>query len=1140
MPTANDLEQTSARLRAQRAAAADLEQTSASLRGAATGGELRPPPGVSSDKASREQVDAAWIPHLGRLIQGSSDPTSMPGPPDVEGILGRQAEEETQLSGLVGGDEKALADLKQKMLARDITTFGGMFFGGPAIGEGVGIAGAVAGAAGRIGAGASIGAGLGLAEGMIGGYDPEELPALARDYAIGGAAMGGLIEGVVGVAKFGSYLKDRGWLKRLVQAIDSKVRSTKEMHEAIRRDPAVAASFEDIAKAESAALTGKAEVKAISKEVSGRASTIRVRDIKRNPGLQDYLFNQLKADHPDLSPNADPAVLWNLGKKKGILPLASRTRGTKAPAVAGDAAESARAAYSATLGEPDVANSFYSRGKRLAATKAARTAAYHAKNQELQELLKVGSLREAAYDGSLSIDLAKSHKYAQNMVLKRVATLVQSPQFFGDAGPGFGKLLHEYLVLKEGVEGHYLRIMQDIVDVLSPADKLAFNKYIRWEGPATNTKVLGAARKWLSFRRSIASEVKELGLEAKDRGLTEVFRKLKPEGKGAILKLQKLAAEADSPEALAAQAKLEKALSPEAADLWANLKRLNGRVEDNNGLNVIRPFQESSIKAPDYIKPEILEAMRENPNHPIIKSMRQQILNERPELKHPSTGEPYEDALMNEVWERLGIGGTGSPDYIWNNSLQWSREAMIPPEFRIEDPDIWAMRYTHSAATRLAAARVFGAREEKWLQLFEQAKRQTGTRLAGPEFKAAGYGTPKGEKLQLAPNLQVMADVYNMAMGRGKAAPRFVRQISDATLRQRIGPSTMVKQFSSLKNVAAAHGVANTLEGIYQVLRSPKARQAGDDFGATVADLVRVLADESLAINPSNPALAKGVSLLWGKSAADQIRRTGTLLTDRFSRRTAAWAAGMKALQAARAVRGLSSPSRAVRIEAEQARRWLEAMDLDVDSILKNGLTQAQHRQAMLGGARSTQFTSTVEDIGGFFTVEPTYGRLAGLLNKFTMQQGPFMLKHVLQEGIKGNLKPVISFLVFMGLGDRGITEVLKQMSNQNYDVATDMLIDSMFGKFGSVAADAAEDRQRTVGNVVLGPAVSLGGDVLGFGSESVKAVGSLASNVPGAPDWFTPPGEALTHTGKALWHLSPATLRQILYMTQAMTGTKE
>ena len=1118
---------------------AELEQRAAAIRAAQGEGGEDAAAFLSRQvrkKATPEQVNAAWFPHMGRLIAGTTDPWSgSPGPPDVEGILGRQAEEQAQLAGLAP-DPAVRKDLERKLLARDITTVGGMFFGGPAATGGVGVLGAVAGAAGRLAGGASIGAWLGLAEGALGGYDAEELPRIAGEYALGAVALGGLAEAGLGAIGAVKHLQARSDLKRLISLVDNKPRSTAEMQAAIAQHPEVANLFAEITKADKARAGARVELKTISREVSGRTRNVAVGDIEKNAGLRDFLFNQLREKYPDLSPNADPAVLWQHAKKEGILPRAPKALGKKYQPVQSPSAESARSAYAATLGQPDVAGSFYSRGRRLAATKAARTAAYHTKNKELAELLNAGKLRTAAYDGSLDLNISKSHKWAYNMLVKRVADLIESPQFFGDVGRPFGQMLHEYVVLKEATEGHWMRLIQDhVLEGLKGTDFADLDKYLRWNGPATNARVLQAARRWLSVRRFVARETKALGLPAKDRGLTEVFRSMKPGAKGELLKLQHAAEKAAASQAgedFMALAELEDAITaPEVKSLWADLKRLEGKLVEKRGWHVERPFMESDIKAPDYIKPEVLDALRNNPDHPIVQGMVAQILRERPELKHPSTGEAYHNAVMNEVYDRLGIGGTSAPDYIWNNSLQWSREAMIDPKYRISDPRTWMMRYVHGAATRHSAARVFGAREEKWVQLLDRLKEQTATHLAGREFAPAGYGSFEGQQFKTAPNIQLMQDIYDMAMGRGRVAPDWLRQASDLTLRQRLGYTTFLKQFSSLKNVAAAHGIANTLDAMYMVLRDPKARVASDDFGATVADLVRVLADETKAINPTNPTLRAGVKLLWGESAADQIRRTGTLVGDRFTRRVSAVAAGLKVSAAARTVRNLGSKSLRARMEAEQARRWLEAMDLDVDQILASGLTDGQRRQAMLAGARSTQFTSTVEDVPAFLSTDPLYGRMVGLLNKFSLQQGPFMLRHVVGEAIKGNMKPAIGFAVFMGLTDRGVAELLKALSNQNYDVATDLMVDSIFGKFGSVAADANEDRVRTVGNVALGPIASLGADALGVAVEAAKAGGSVLAGEP---------GDALTHAGKAVWHASPATLRQFLYMMQAGMGTKE
>jgi hypothetical protein len=204
-------------------------------------------------------------------------------------------------------------------------------------------------------------------------------------------------------------------------------------------------------------------------------------------------------------------------------------------------------------------------------------------------------------------------------------------------------------------------------------------------------------------------------------------------------------------------------------------------------------------------------------------------------------------------------------------------------------------------------------------------------------------------------------------------------------------------------------------------------------------------------------------------------------------------------------------------------------MDVDVDKILQRGLTDAERRQIMLSGARNTQFTSQVEDLPALASTTVP-GRALGLLNKFSYQQGPFVIKSLLKEAAQGNLKPIIGFGAFMAMSDRAMASLLQSLSSQKYDVATDIMIDSMFGKFGSVAADAQSDPQTAVLRTATGPIASLAVDAASAGSNLVKAGGDVLTgqpeNVPG-------------HLGKALWNLSPATVRQLIYMMQSQTGTK-
>lgn len=1056
-----------ARIRALREQQASPAPATKPLTGdAARIAELRakmPPPTQPQPESGNDGFEGLWGGHL--LRGAASFGGDLDGPPvdaggEFEAARATAATaEDAALRKYATRNKVSVRQARQRLLARDVTTVGGLLLGGPALPEGVGVGGAILGAAGRIGIGATLGGALGAAEGALGGRSSEETLDMAKQYAAGGALVSTGLEALGGLAKLGGrYVQ----LSRLFKELHLKPIPVEEHAAGLAANRT---ANEVIQKS----VENKAAIEVAKKEVSD--ATRHARKFVRPLGPKDldeptrraWAIQELKKKGIEIDPEAAAQEIFDQLRDQKVarpgLPRDSRRR-LKAP-LNDEVASAARRVFRAHLGNPDGRTGMYLPERIAAATKHARRVAAKIKKQELEELMDVGRVANEAdalrvavlggYDADRNYfgGVLNTIWNVQKHGINRVADLLKTTKIFGSAGPAVGELIHTHMQLADALIGHNSRIVRSILKPLTYAERIDLDSYLRWHQPTENPKVIAAAKQWTDFYGFMADETKRLGIYTKDRGLTQLYSNMKePEQKAlhTYLRVFKKYGEwADEVHPKVQEA--FDALSPDAKRLLEHMNRLDADLERAGGWHVVRPFQESKIKAPDYYDPKFLQELADNPEHPLFQRFVDDIMHNRPELVNPVTGEPYDvRAIYAEVRSMLSNGNGHAPKDIQNNSLQWSREALIPADYRISDPAVWMEKYTHEASMRHAAAHSYGGRNQKFNAIAEVAANEMHESL-GNKFLPSNVMTHSE---------QVLHDVFDLAMGGGQQTNTWIKAGNSFATMFRLGFRTAVKQIPALAQSAGSHGIANTLDALRMTLSSREARVYADDIGATVQDLEHAIGGDQLT-----------------DSAQKFVRGTGIVLADRLTRRTSAIAAMLRARAAARALSGLSK-SGAARMEAEQALRWFQRLNVDVEPIIANGgkISDETLRQIGRAGARNTQFASTIEDL-------PFFARTAGgkaiyHLNKFSLQYGTYLKNEIYSEARRGNMKPLIGLAVFAGLSDQTIGKLLELVSAKDYDATAEIMQDALLGKAASIANDPRGSRGGVVSSLLLGPAIGL------------------------------------------------------------------
>lgn len=1011
-------------------------------------------------------VDRLWWNHVGNLAMQGPDP-------DIGGFRAAlpvrermQREEVSRVAVEAKRTGQSVASINRKLAARDVVTVGGLFFGGPAVKGGAGLAGAVAGAAGRIALAGGIGAGIGAAEGVLGGYTPQETGAMATGYGAGGLAVAGGLEALGGIVGAGMGLARVGGkykaLNKLMNEVDLEPRSVDDHALGVASTGELAAG--EALDAQHTALRGQALelVRNSGKFVRGHLRSISKTDFK-NPSVLAWGVQRLRDAGHEIPDGMAGDLVYEALKDLEMPLLLKAYKGSPANRLLGGrVAKEARTVFDMVVGMPDVGTHYYERGNVATALRAAREHARGVAARKLEEAMHVGYAINAdtglAVTGDKAGDVFQSMGAAARVGLVRVGNVLRDESIFGKAGPAFADAIHRHVQLADAIVGHNKRIVDSITKPLNFRELMELDDVLRWGGETKNPKVSKAAEQWVNLRQMFADDTGRLDIHTKDRGLTTRYTGLK--GPQRTLVDNALEAHGDAARVGDLREYLD-GMDDKTRAVYLRMKDLDAEVERKYGVvSVIRPFKESALNAPDYYDPKMLEQVRKDDNHPVYTFLRERYLDENPELVNRLTGVPDDEpAVRAAVHEMLGAASSDAPEDIRRNSLQWSREAILPAEWRISDPRIWMNKYAQQAGTRQSVAKVFGGRNEKFHAIQRLLVDETHQSVShGAKFAPRG-GETKAEEL--------FQTVFDIMQGGGPRTPKPVKVANSAVTVMRLGFRTGFKQLQAISNSAVAHGVANTADAMIQVLLDPRARALPDDIGATVQDIAHVLEGD-----------------MAGQLAEKHVRYTGIVLGDRLSRRTSAFAAGLKAHSAGRALLGIGSKNLAARLEGEQALRWFQRLSVDTDAIIRNGgkVEGEALRQVMRAGARNTQFASTVEDLS-YLNKHPL-GKLLLFLNKFNMQYGTFLKEEVIKEASKANMKPLIGLAIGAGVSDQTVGKLLEFASKKDYDATGEIIQDAFFGKIGQLAGDIWEDPQKSVFKLVTGPAVGLATDVVQGGVD--------------------------------------------------------
>lgn len=1015
-------------------------------------------------------IDSIWGPHLVNRIAsfGLGADQDMPADVATQERVSRGVIDKKHVEMLAKRSKETgmpIKQLERRLLARDAVTAGSLFFAAPTVVGGGGLLGAAAGFAGRAGVAGGMAGAAGEAEGLLGGYDTEERTKMMTDYAtVGvGASMGlEVLGGLVGAGMaVGGVASKMGQINKLLKEVNSAPKSIFQHAEGISQTGELRGAEALSKQAEAAREAAKEALKEAGRVVRGTMRRLGKKDFGEDTPaeLRAWAIGELRARGHDIPDDIAGDLLYEtLRAHNTKMPLKMVPPSKKLAGIQpGLAAQEARTVFDMTLGMPDIGTHYYLPGSAGRALDVARQKAKRVVAEQLEEALGVGRLlnnandlntKEAAYGSFKRVIWAGVKKS-----LQRTQDLLRKTKTFGTAGPALADGMHYYSQLADAAIGHNTRIVDSILKPLNVKQLYQLDEVLRWGGSTSDPAVDKAAKMWVQLRKMFADDTKKLNIHTKDVKFTAQVARLGKDDKKLLAKVMR---KLDKAEGDASGIKELEEMSPELYRLFAAISKAEGKLDIvGREIHVIRPFKESALKAPDYFDPKFIEAVRNDESHPIYALLRERVIRQHKELLDPLAGDVFDEhAIRAQVNAMLGEHSGSAPEDIRRNSLQWSKESIIPSEYRISDPRVWMHKYMHEASTRQALAKTFGGRNEVFNRIRQQLMDET-----HPSVSRGGNFRPRGNENYAE---EIFQKIFNMMAGGGERTHGLVKAMNSVATIKMLGFRTAMKQIPALGNSAAVHGLGNTLDAMVLVLKDPRARALADDLGATVQDLQHILTDD-----------------LLGEYSQKHLRYTGIVLADRLTRRTSALAAGLKAKDAARRLLKLKSGSPAERLEAEQAFRWFDRLSVDPEKVIAAGgkVSQAELGQIMRAGARNTQFASQVEDLP--YANGKSLGKLMLFLSKFGLQHGAFLKNEIYKEAARGNMKPLIGLAVAAGISDQTIGQLLETASKGDYDATSEILQDTFLGKVGALVDDAYNNPRYAVPAALAGPAVGLASDAV-------------------------------------------------------------
>lgn len=274
-----------------------------------------------------------------------------------------------------------------------------------------------------------------------------------------------------------------------------------------------------------------------------------------------------------------------------------------------------------------------------------------------------------------------------------------------------------------------------------------------------------------------------------------------------------------------------------------------------------------------------------------------------------------------------------------------------------------ALQYLSEAAERVAQVRTFGKGDEKALALIQQ-------------MAEGGYDAKKAKELfDKAVGAKVDSGAFNTISS-------VLRGYVSTT---KLGISSITNLGQSI-NTATIAGVTKTLASIPDAILN----QESKDFAMRAG----VIVDQAL----QNVRAGSGV----GGNVIGKITAPGFTQVERFNRTVAALAGRDFAIDMGSQAAGGS----------KSAIRALEKMGLDANKIIARGgkLTDDEMITAARSVVKRSQFKVDPQDLPGW--VDSPGGRLVAQLRTFAYNQTAFVKRELLDEAAKGNLAPLMRWLI--------------------------------------------------------------------------------------------------------------------------------
>lgn len=396
--------------------------------------------------------------------------------------------------------------------------------------------------------------------------------------------------------------------------------------------------------------------------------------------------------------------------------------------------------------------------------------------------------------------------------------------------------------------------------------------------------------------------------------------------------------------------------------------------------------------------------------------------------------------------------------YLRGANLQHSRDDLldqigVPYE---KDARKVIVHYLHIAAKRTADAAVFGAKDQKLVELRALLEKEGGDLTAFDRFTTRFLGRSGKPFVE-----------HSLAADRvGQGSAQVANTIMTPTL---IGtPRLAALQILQLSNPAAAFGWANTAKGIAVALRDPEMRRVVEATGALLP--TRHLTWDTDA--------ASAFTKWW----VDHISMMSP--ADRFVRVASSVAGGLHGVEVAeRYAANKYAPGALGRVRKAADERLMRYLNIAPEKVLEQGgkLTSEQVKTAMMSASHETQFPSHMSDMPAEW--KSPIGRWVYKFRAFTKQQSPFNAR-LMNEAIRGNVGPLARYLAtfpvlheaarpymdyFSGRGDSPLTADEQEMA----DKLRSLLYTGMLAGLGdAVNLASSTDAGRILG-WALGPVAS-------------------------------------------------------------------